>query len=108
MPTAAQRAGNFGSIKVTDPTTGVVFPNNVIPTSRIDPNGLALLNVFPMPNSSISSAYNYVSETRTNEPVQLATLKLDFNARQADVISVTLLGNWQSYTNPPDSTTSRA
>ena len=74
----------------------------MVPVSRIDPNGLALLNVFPLPNSSISTAYNYVTEATTNEPVQLATLKLDFNARTSDVFSVTLMGNWETDTGPAD------
>ena len=33
-----------------DPTTGQPFAGNKIPASRIDPNGKALLNVFPQPN----------------------------------------------------------
>ena len=103
MPTAAQRSGNFGTVNVTDPDTGKVFPGNVVPTSRIDPNGLALLNVFPLPNTPGSTAYNYVSQATTNEPVKLATLKLDFNARASDVFSFTLLGNWETDNGPANS-----
>ncbi len=105
MPTVQQRAGDFSQtlsggklLPIIDPNTGVAFPGNIVPVSRIDPNGLALLNVFPMPNSSNSTAYNYVTQTATTTPVKLATLKLDFNARPSDVLSVTLTGDWQTAT----------
>src|SRR5262249_3435940 len=58
MPTAAERKGDFTQsvdlngklIPVTDPSTGSPFPNNVVPTTRLNPNGLALLNALPLPN----------------------------------------------------------
>ncbi|HTS30855.1 MAG TPA: carboxypeptidase regulatory-like domain-containing protein [Bryobacteraceae bacterium] len=68
MPTAAERAGDFsrsvdtdGSpIIVTDPTTGNPFPRNVIPSSRLNATGAAVLNFFPQPNFSTSDpAYMY-------------------------------------------------
>jgi len=70
VPTALMRTGNFselldpnnafykGGAKIYDPNTCpvagaatcVAFPNNVIPASRLSPNGLALLRAFPTPN----------------------------------------------------------
>jgi hypothetical protein len=107
MPTALQLAGNFSQtlsggklVPVTDPNTGVAFPGNIVPTSRIDPNGLALLKVFPQPNNSSSTTYNYVTQATTQEPIKLATLKLDFNARTSDVFTVTLTGDWGTATGP--------
>ena len=49
VPTAAWRAGDFSGSNVTliDPLTGLPFPNNQIPASRIDPAALALLQVLP-------------------------------------------------------------
>src|SRR5262249_31466644 len=57
-PTALERAGDFSQsrqnngslITITDPSTGAPFPGNRIPTNRIDPTGLAMLNFFPLPN----------------------------------------------------------
>ena len=57
MPTALERAGDFSKtvtttgvlIPVTDPSTQAPFPGNVIPTSRISPQGQAMLNLFPLP-----------------------------------------------------------
>ena len=69
VPTAAERAGNFSAITtpVMDPCGGTVatavgcpgyagpatqFAGNVLPTSRLNPTSLALLQYFPMPNSA--------------------------------------------------------
>ena len=69
VPTALERAGDFSQtrtadgrpITICDPlTTRSVggqfvrdpFPNNVIPTNRIDPVALSLLQRVPMPNAS--------------------------------------------------------
>jgi trimeric autotransporter adhesin len=45
MPTEAEREG--------------IFPNLVIPQSRISPQALALLNLYPLPNFDGGSRYNY-------------------------------------------------
>ncbi len=61
LPTAAMRAGNFGSTPIFDPATtapnpngsGYVrteFPGNVIPASRFDPIGQQIINFYPAPN----------------------------------------------------------
>jgi len=48
----AQRAGNFGATTIRDPLTGLPFPNNTIPASRISPAAARLLSEFvPLPNS---------------------------------------------------------
>src|ERR1017187_9226596 len=59
------RNGNFAAealrtgTNITDPPTGQLFPNNQIPTSRLNANALLLLNsLFPMPNQS--GFLNYV------------------------------------------------
>jgi hypothetical protein len=69
VPTALERAGNFSQtrtadgrpVTIYDPlTTRLVngqyvrdpFPGNVIPTSRIDPVSLAILQRVPLPNAS--------------------------------------------------------
>src|SRR5712692_10543310 len=51
VPTAEQRAGNFGSTTVRDPLTGQPFPNNQIPVSRFDPASVAVLKYMPIPGS---------------------------------------------------------
>src|SRR5439155_16929116 len=58
MPTESERNGDFSQsfdvggklIRITDPLTGLPFPNNRIPLSRINPLGWAMLDFFPLPN----------------------------------------------------------
>jgi hypothetical protein len=59
MPTALERAGDFSQtvtttgvlIPVKDPLTGSPFPGNIIPGTRIDRTGAAMMNLFPLPNA---------------------------------------------------------
>ena len=59
MPTDRERNGDFSQsldssgrlVVIRDPLTGQPFPGNIIPANRIDPNGRALLNVLPLPNT---------------------------------------------------------
>jgi len=73
MPTALERRGDFSQtldangrlIFIKDPLSSGAcnaatggpgcFPNNVIPSNRLDPNALALLNMMPLPNVSCST-----------------------------------------------------
>ena len=66
VPTAAQRTGDFSnlpsSIQLTD-IAGNPLANNKIPASLIDPNGKALINLFPLPNHDpANGGYNYVDK----------------------------------------------
>ena len=49
VPTADDRAGVFAAA-IKDPLTGLPFPNNAIPASRMDPSAVATLALVPMPN----------------------------------------------------------
>ncbi len=67
VPTAAERQGNFSALlsqgatyTIYDPATAVAngtaisrspFPNNVIPTARINPIAQQMLNYFPQPDA---------------------------------------------------------
>jgi len=78
MPDDAQRAGDFSNatgvggapVQVFDPFTGQPFVGNQIPASRISPQALALLQLYPKPNVAGNSAYNYqvplISNTHTD------------------------------------------
>lgn len=58
VPTELERNGDFSQsvdlnnrlITIRDPDSNQPFPGNRIPASRLDPNGQALLKVFPLPN----------------------------------------------------------
>ncbi len=69
VPTAAARGGDFSSLglPVIDPQTGVAFPGNQIPQSRVDPSSRALLTYFPLPNlPGDSQNFRYTSSAVTN------------------------------------------
>jgi carboxypeptidase family protein len=62
IPTAALRGGDFNGTggKIYDPSTGngdttkrTLFPNNLIPSSRIDPASAYMANLIPQPNQSV-------------------------------------------------------
>jgi len=91
MPTELERRGDFSRsvdqngarINVVDPTSRVAFPGNIVPASRIEPSGAAMLKIFPLPNffdDRISAGrYNYVFNSASSQPQKLGTLKIDFN-----------------------------
>lgn len=49
-PDYVRRAGFANPFTIRDPLTGQPFPNNVIPTDRIDPVARKILEVYPEPN----------------------------------------------------------
>ena len=91
VPSDLERRGDFSRsvdqngarINVADPVSRVPFPGNVIPTNRLDANGLALLKIFPLPNffdDRISAGrYNYLFNSESSQPQKLGTMKIDFN-----------------------------
>jgi Carboxypeptidase regulatory-like domain/TonB-dependent Receptor Plug Domain len=95
MPTALERAGDFSQsldtngvrINVRDPLANAAFPNNVIPTSRINSNGQKLLQLFPMPNqldrSITRGNYNYNFQESIAHQKQNNTFRIDGNASSA-------------------------
>jgi hypothetical protein len=56
VPTAAERIGDFSgpltSALPHAPFTGLPFPGNKIPAANLSPAGLAILQVFPLPNTT--------------------------------------------------------
>src|SRR6185369_480204 len=62
VPTAALGAGNLSGLTGTikDPTTGLPFPNNTIPSSRLDPISQKLLKYWPAPTGpGLVNNYNF-------------------------------------------------
>ena len=88
VPTELERRGDFSRsfdnngklIVIRDPTTGQPFPNNIIPANRIDPNGQALLNLFPVPNAiDPQRQYNYTFQSSYEHPRNDQVLRVDWN-----------------------------
>ena len=114
VPTALERAGNFSNttdvngakVYIRDPLkTGACsatsqvgcFDNQIIPQNRLDPNGQAILNLFPQANFTdlaISGRrYNYVSERTNNTLQRVETVKLDYHANANNHVAFTFSGN---------------
>src|SRR5580765_3674521 len=83
VPTAEQRAGNFGSAIVRDPLTGQPFPNNQIPLSRFDPASLAVLKFIPIPGSDGRISIPRTIGQQDNQVV----LKADHRLSQKDQLT---------------------
>ena len=69
VPTAAARAGDFSSLgaPLIDPSTGAAFAGNRIPTDRLSPAALALLQFYPLPNQpGDRQNYHYATTSGTS------------------------------------------
>jgi hypothetical protein len=87
MPTALERQGDFSQsfdstgalIVIRDPQTGQAFPGNRIPANRIDANGQALLNLFPLPNLTGDRQANYTFQSEYEQPRNDQVVRVDWN-----------------------------
>ncbi len=85
--TAAQRAGNYtGLPTITDPLSGQPFPNNTIPTARLDARSQALLKYVPLPNLA-TTANNYVTNVGNVIDVNRYTARIDHNFNPKHLVS---------------------
>src|SRR5436190_364528 len=117
VPTALERSGDFtqsinssnaqvfvrdplilsGNCNASDQTACFRDPSrgtaanpqgiNIIPASRINPNGAALLKYFPLPNTSGSTSFNYVTQSPADVPKRSLLLRFDFTPTNKDRIS---------------------
>jgi hypothetical protein len=93
VPTAAMRNGDFRGTAIAprDPNTGLPFPDQMIPSGRIDPAARAIMDFFyPLPNQgTLASGYGvyqqFVPKTRDR---QRADLRLDYEASKNDSLFV--------------------
>ncbi len=92
MPTALERAGDFSRsldvngrlVTIRDPLSDSPLPNNVIPASRINPNGQKILQLFPQPNqldrAITKGNFNYNFQESIHSPKQHNLFRADLNA----------------------------
>lgn len=95
-PTQIERNGDFSNtrdvngtlIPIRDPLSGQNFPGNVIPQSRINKLGLAILNYFPLPNytetdPALRYSRNYRSNSSGDFPRHQILFRIDHNFSQS-------------------------
>jgi hypothetical protein len=90
VPTAAERAGDFSQStdqngapipNLFDFTTGGTFAGKMIPQDRLYQPGLAILNLWPLPNTT-GLNYNYEVELPTvNTLIQQPAVRLDYQPK---------------------------
>jgi Carboxypeptidase regulatory-like domain/TonB-dependent Receptor Plug Domain len=106
VPTELERRGDFSRsfdnngtlIVIRDPSTGLPFPNNVIPSNRIDPNGQALLNLFPVPNAvDPQRQYNYTFQSSYDHPRNDQVLRVDWNVASKTTFYSRLNFGYEAY-----------
>lgn len=106
MPTALERAGDFSAtttttgtvIPIKDPLSGAQFPGNKIPSSRLDRTGLAMMNLFPLPNTTDPTGqrqYNAEFVNPFTQPRHDRILRVDYPISSKATSYVRLL---QDYT----------
>ncbi|HEU0138839.1 MAG TPA: TonB-dependent receptor [Bryobacteraceae bacterium] len=87
-PTAAERAGDFSNTigrQPNDPLTNQPFPGGVIPSSRMDPIALKLLERIPEPNRSNG---NYVIQVPRPNNGKMIMGRVDYDFTPGDRTSV--------------------
>ncbi len=89
VPSDALRSGNFQSEvartgrPLLDPKTGQPFPNNTIPSDRINANAALLLKTyFPGPNYASGGFLNYINNGVSKLDTRTDTIKIDHNLNQ--------------------------
>ena len=95
-PSLAIRTGNFSELQaannyygravvVNDPLSGAPFANNVIPSSRLSPNGIGLLKAFPTPTPGYDiGGQNMFLQLGAPQNQRKDTYSVDYNPTEKD------------------------
>ena len=86
VPDATLRTGNLSSLgRVTDPFSGLPFPDNTIPASRIHPITRTMLDQYtPLPNAT--GTFNWISNDPTKNDVEAYNWRIDHRFSNRDNI----------------------
>ena len=108
MPTKLERLGDFSEtvtttgvkINIKDPEAGgTVFPGNIIPANRISPIGSAMMNLFPLPNTTDPTGrrlFNSQFQFNRDRPREDRILKLDINIGPRTTSYIRLIQDFQA------------
>jgi hypothetical protein len=111
VPSLAMRGGDFSELlgsniygysagtTIKNPTTGVVYPNNIIPAAQLSANGVGLLNAFPAPNAA-GTNYNWVDAAANIQDQRKDTLVVDYVPSDPHRIRLTILNYSFHQTSP--------
>ncbi|HEY2932900.1 MAG TPA: carboxypeptidase regulatory-like domain-containing protein [Acidobacteriota bacterium] len=106
-PTALERKGDFSQtfdtngrlIPIMDPLNNrQPFSGNIIPQNRIDKNGQALLNIFPLPNTSDPAfRFNNVFQSTVDHPRREEILRVDWNVGRNTTFYARGIQNYEAF-----------
>ena len=112
-PSALERQGDFSQsynvngslIAIRDPLNGKTFPNNVIPPSRFDTIGQAILNFYPLPNyfdpnPSKRYSYNYRAQYSGGWPRRQNLGRIDANPTPSLQIYYRVIDDYSDLLSP--------
>lgn len=87
VPTIRERAGDFSELSkpIIDPLTGKPFDGNIIPPERFNPVGVALLDLFPLPNLP-GLTRNFVNNAKEIRDEDLFSTRVDVNLSDKDIL----------------------
>ncbi|MBK7930961.1 MAG: TonB-dependent receptor [Bryobacterales bacterium] len=90
VPTPAMLSGDFGATVIYDPATQAAdgtrqaFAGNRIPTARIDPVSIRVLQLYPQPNRA--GVQNYLYNPSRNDNDEQVDTRFDHRFRERDTI----------------------
>jgi hypothetical protein len=100
VPTEAMRRGDFSellnpanqffptAVTITNPLTGQPFPNNVIPANQLSMNGIALLNLYPLPTPGFRlGTANAIFNSENPQNQRKDNIRLDFRLNSSNQIT---------------------
>lgn len=102
VPSLAMRQGNFSELlnptniffgkarTIIDPTTSAAFSGNIIPASRLSPNGIGLLNAYPVPTPGLNiiGATNWTVQDPDPRNTLQNTFKVDYRINDKNTFSL--------------------
>jgi hypothetical protein len=86
-------------LKITDTLARAPFPNNIIPSSRLDPVAVKLASFYPAPNLPVS-ANNYIAQENSNNNWSNFNLKGDHAFTPRDRLTLNTIWRPNASYNP--------
>jgi hypothetical protein len=100
VPTPLMRTGNFSELlnptnqffngvrTIIDPTTGQPFSGNIIPAGRLSPNGIAMLNTYPLPTEGFrQGTNNYIVSSDNPQDQRKDNIRFDYRLNDKNQLS---------------------
>jgi hypothetical protein len=106
VPTNAQLGGDFSDPRlptIYDPTTGLPFPGNVIPSNRLDSAAVAIMTLnYPRPNVPGAVTQNFITSTKIGGENDQYNIRVDHRVTDANNLFARYT-YWKADSNPYDS-----